>query len=125
MLGVVRDHLQAVYAGLKNSLQQDCEFVQRATQGLGHKFRPVEKALREEFLPDLFFGVEVHMTGWTIMGFLVKYAGIEIPEPNQTAQGNWTTLCMVTSYPIASLYVRVELRSRYHALLLTNNRTEN
>ena len=51
LVGVPCKHLQSAYAGLQKSLQQECTFVQRFTQGIRDAFGPVEKALWETFLP--------------------------------------------------------------------------
>ena len=42
------------YAFLTTSLQQECQFLQRVTPGISPLFVSLEKALREDFLPDLF-----------------------------------------------------------------------
>ena len=88
MDGVAHKHPQAAYTGLHMSLQQYWYFVQRATQGLGEDFWPVEKALQKEFLQSLFLREEAHLLGRPIMEFTVKHAGLAIPYPNPTAQGN-------------------------------------
>ena len=45
MARVARRHLQAAYAGLYNSLYEEWDFVQSATQGLGDDFQTADKAL--------------------------------------------------------------------------------
>ena len=57
LAGVYRKHLQSVYSGLKKSLQKEWSFVQRVTPGIGDAFVPVEKPLRETFVPALFEGL--------------------------------------------------------------------
>ena len=52
--GVARKHQQSAYYGLKKSLQQEWEFMQRVTPDIGYAFGPVEKALRDSFMPALF-----------------------------------------------------------------------
>ena len=52
--GVSCKHMQSAYAGLQKSFQQEWEFVQRVTPGIGDAFIPVVKSLRENFLPDLY-----------------------------------------------------------------------
>ena len=53
LAGVYRKHPQSAYSGLRKSLQQEWAFVQQVTPGIGNAFGPVEKALRETFMPDL------------------------------------------------------------------------
>ena len=57
LAGVAHKHPQYSYAGLQKSLQQEWDFVQRVTPGLGEAFVPVEEALREIFFPALFRGL--------------------------------------------------------------------
>ena len=57
LAGSARKHSQSAYAGMQNSLQQEWAFVQQATLGIGDAFVPVEKALQETFVPDLFEGL--------------------------------------------------------------------
>ena len=52
--GVYRKHPQSAYAGLQKSILQEWEFVQRVTPGIGDTFGPVEKVLRETFVPAVF-----------------------------------------------------------------------
>ena len=54
---VAHKHPQSAYAGLKKSLQQEWYFVQRVTSGVGGAFGPVEEALREIFVLELFEGL--------------------------------------------------------------------
>ena len=54
LVGVYRKHPQPAYAGLQKSLHQEWAFVQRVTPGIGVTIGPVEKALRETFVPALF-----------------------------------------------------------------------
>ena len=84
----------------------------------------MEKALLEDFLLALFLVVEAHMLGRTIMGFLIKHAGIVILEPTQMAQDNWSASCVFTGNLVTALHSHVEFRSGDHAQLLTNYRLE-
>ena len=55
--GVAHKHLQSAYAGLQKSLQQEWDFVQRVTPGVGDAFGPAEVALKDIFVPALFQGL--------------------------------------------------------------------
>ena len=54
LAGVSCKHLQSSYAGLQKLLQQEWEFVQWVTPGIGDAFRPVETALKYTFVPAFF-----------------------------------------------------------------------
>ena len=43
------------------------------------------------------------MLGWAVTGLSVNNDGIYIPDPIQTAQGNWTVSYMVTRHPVVDL----------------------
>ena len=57
LAGVDIKHPQSAYAGLHKALQQEWDFVQRVTPGVGAAFSPVEESLQEVFVPDLFQGL--------------------------------------------------------------------
>ena len=84
----------------------------------------MEKALREEFLPYLFLRAAEHMSKWKVMRFPAKNAGLKIPDPTLTSQGNWNVSCMVTGHLIADLRGYFEFLSGDHGQLPTNDRAE-
>ena len=57
LAGVALKNPQSAYAGLQKSFQQEWDFVQRVTPGVGAAFGPVKEALREVFIPALFWGL--------------------------------------------------------------------
>ena len=57
LAGVSCKHSQSTYAVLQKSLQQEWAFVQGITPGIVNAFVPVEKALQDTFVPDLFDGL--------------------------------------------------------------------
>ena len=48
---------------------------------------------------------------------MVNHAGVEIPYPNQTERGKYTTSCVVPGNIVTSLRGRVKFRSREHTQL--------
>ena len=54
LAGVALKHPQSAYEVLQKSLQQEWDFVQRVTPGVGAAFGLVEEALQEVFVPALF-----------------------------------------------------------------------
>ena len=85
--------------------------MQRVTPGIDDAFRPVEKALRETFVPALFerLGDGVPERGATRLP--VKQAGLAIPEPSQTATENWMASCVITGNLVAALRGQVDFRT--------------
>ena len=88
--------------------------MQRLTPGIDNAFRPVEKALRETFVPALFerLGDGILERGATRLP--VKQAGLAIPEPSQTATENWMASCVITGHLVAALRGQVEFRTADH-----------
>jgi hypothetical protein len=69
-------------------LQQEWQFVQRVTKGIGPEFASVEQSLAETFLLTLF-GDEYDEDDpqRTLAGLPVKWAGLAIPDdPITSAQ---------------------------------------
>ena len=89
LAGVARKHPQSAYAGLQKSLQQEWEFVQKVTLGIGDAFGPVEEETATAFLPGLFEGVGDGSPGREITCLSVKQAGLALPDPTRTAPDNW------------------------------------
>ena len=52
--GVHHKHTQSAYTGLQKSLQQEWEFVQLVTPGIGESFGLVEQALQEALILEIF-----------------------------------------------------------------------
>ena len=103
LAGVSRKHLKSAYAGLQKSLQKECAFVQRVTPVIGDAFGPVEKALRETLLPEIFEGLGEGAPERGVTCLLAKQAGLEIPYPTLTASENWTASCVITGNLVAAL----------------------
>ena len=60
----------------------------RVTPDIGDAFIPVEEALRETFLPDLFQGLGEGVSGRGFTCLTVKQLGLALLDPTQTAPEN-------------------------------------
>ena len=78
LAGVSRKHPQSLYARLQKSLQRECAFVQQVTPCFGNAFGPVEKALRETFVPELFEGLGEGAPEQGVTRLPVKKAGLAL-----------------------------------------------
>ena len=81
LAGVAHKHPQSAYAGLQKDLQQEWDFVQRVTPGVGEAFGPVEEALREIFVMALFRGLSEGLPTRKNTGLPVKHAVLALPDP--------------------------------------------
>ena len=116
-------HPQSAYAGLQKSLQQEWAFVQRVTPGVGESFGPVEKALREIFVPSFFKGLREGVPEREIIRLPVKQAGLALPDPIQTAPENWTASCLITGHLVTVLRGQVGFRTADHSACLREGLT--
>ena len=123
LAGVAQKHPQSTYAGLKKSLQQEWDFVQRVTPGVGDSFGPAEDALKETFVPAFFKGLREGVTERGVTRLPVKQAGLALPNPSQTAPENWTASCVITGNLVAALRGQVEFRTADQSASLREGRT--
>ena len=107
LAGVAHKHLQSVYVGLKNSLQQEWAFVQRLTPGVGGAFGPVEEALQEIFFPAFFQGLLERLPTRENTRLPVKQAGLALPDLVETAPENWTAYCVIIGHLVAAIRGKV------------------
>ena len=103
LAGVALKHPQSAYAGMQKSLQQECDFVQRVTPGVGAAFGLVEEALWEVFVPVLFRGLTEGLPTRKKNHLLVKQTGLAIPDPVKMAPENWTAYFLITGHLVAAL----------------------
>ena len=66
------------------------------TPGVGDSFGPVEKALKETFVPALFEGLCEGVLERGVTCLNIKQAGLALPDPSQKAPENFTASCVIT-----------------------------
>ena len=84
--------------------------MQRVTPVVGDSFGPVDKALRETFVPELLEGLRKGVPERGVARLPVKQAGLALPEPSQKASENWTASCVITGHLVVALRGQVEFR---------------
>ena len=77
-------------------------FSQCTTPHIWEALHPVEEALDEYYLPELFKGATVEVLFQGITCITVKQTVLEIQKPNLSALENWTTYCVVTRHLVAA-----------------------
>ena len=100
---VVGRYLQAAYAALQKSLQQEWQFLQRVTNGLSNEFKVVEEALAENFLPSLFGTGLKCKTKRQLAYPPVKQAGLALPNPLTMVESNWKASTLICGHFITGL----------------------
>ena len=122
LAGINHKQLQSAYAGLQKSLQQEWDFVQRVTPGVGEAFGPVEEALREIFFPAHFIVLTEGLMECDNTCLLVNQVDLALPDPVQTAPENWTAFCVITGHLVAALRGQVVFRTSDHSACLRGRR---
>ena len=92
--------------------------MQRVTPGIGDAFEPVEKAMQETFIPDLFEGLGEGALDRGVTDLSVKQAGLALPDTTYTAPENWTASCVITGHLVAALRGQVEFWTEDHLACL-------
>ncbi len=116
---------QAAYSGLQKSLQQEWQFVQRVTKGIGPEFASVEQTLAKTFLPTLF-GDEYDEEDprRALAGLPVKWAGLAIPDPTTSAQPNYEASILLCSHILAAFRGVDDFRSTDHLKVIRDVKAE-
>ena len=82
--------------------------MQRVTLGIGDAFGPVEKVLRETFVPALFAGLGDGVPERGVTRLTFKQAGSALTDTSLTAPENWTVSCVITGHLVTALRGQVE-----------------
>ncbi len=122
---VAEPYLQAAYAGLKNSLQQEWQFLQGMTNRLGLEFKGIALALEMDFLHALFGDNLINDNLPRQLACLpVKHAGLALPNPLKAAETNWKASTLICGHLVAALRGRTEFRSVDHAATMQSGKAE-
>ena len=92
--------------------------MQRVTPNIRDTFGPVDKALRDSFMPALFQGVGEGIPHQGVNCLPVKQAGLNLPDQTLTDLENWTASCVVTGHLGIELRSQEDFRTAYHASFL-------
>ena len=92
--------------------------MQQVTLGIGYYFIPVEEALRETFLPNLFQGLGEGSPGRGVTRLPVKQAVMAVPDLMKTVPENWTASSVITVNLVAALRGQEPFRTADHLAYL-------
>ena len=103
MVEIAKDEPQAAYTGFTRGLCHRWGYVQRTIPDIGHCFEPLEKVIRNEFLPTLV-GRPVSSHEREIFELPVRYGGLGIPNPVNTADNEFKNSVYVTEKLTEQIY---------------------
>ena len=116
---------QSVYSGLQRSLQQEWQFLQRVTNGIGSEFKSIEETLSQFFLPALFGDTYEDDDPRRDLSCLpVKWAGMAIPDPTISADSNYDASILACSHILAAFRGADEFRSADHLSVIKEVKLE-
>jgi hypothetical protein len=96
-------HPQTAFAGLQKSLQHEWQFIQRVIDDIGDCFFDIEAAIADIFLPALYGETLKDCTYRRNLSALpVKFAGLAIPDPTASSEGNYEASTLVCSHILAA-----------------------
>ena len=107
---VARKHPQSANSGMHKLLQQEWVFMQWVTPHIWDAFGPVEVALRDTFMPDLFQGVGERTLGQGVTQLPVKQAGLDLKDPTKMPPEKYMTSCVIIGYLVAAHRGEKDLR---------------
>ena len=107
---------------MDNYLQKEWTFVQQGTSGSLEVFHPVEDALKEEFLPELFKLAGTYMPGCEVTQTPVNYYGIALPDMNMSIPEKWNSSCLISGPLVDTLQVWIYFCSGDHFMLIKYGR---
>jgi hypothetical protein len=113
-------YLQTAYTGLQNFLQQEeWQFLQPVTEGLGPEFSDIANAMHHNFLPAILGKESGNGTHRELASLPVKFAGLAVPAPTATAKTNWTAFTIFCGHIIAAIQGTISYRSADHLSVLS------
>ena len=107
---------------MQKSLQQEWQFVQRVTPGVGPLFQPVEERVRDQFIPAVFHCKVEEIPDRAITCLPCKQPGTALPDPTSTSESNFQASASMTSYLVEAMGGGQPFRSVDHMLHMLDTR---
>ena len=93
---IAKDEPQAAYSSYTKAISHRWTYVQRTIPDIGDLFEPLEKCIREKFIPAII-GRHISDTERKILLLPVRFGGIGIPNPVLTADHEFSASVDITS----------------------------
>ena len=103
MVEIAKDEPQAAYAGFTRGLCHRWSYLQRTIPDISHCFEPLEKVIKDEFIPTLV-GRPISDHEREIFELPVRYGGLGISNPVRTADSEFKNSIYVTEKLTGQIY---------------------
>ena len=100
---------QTSYAGLVKALQNEWTYLQRVTTGNGSPYEPIDKAIREDFLPALLDQPNIGERMSSEIAFAVKRSGLGIQDPTRSTEDSYAASIERSKLLVESLLTGVTI----------------
>jgi hypothetical protein len=121
---VAERYPQTAYAGMQKSIQQEWQYLQGVTDGLGEELDDIEQAMNDKFCPAILGIESVSETKQQLACLPVKHSGLALPNPTTTAESNWKASTLICGHLVAALRGRTDFRSADHANIMAQGKAE-
>eukprot|EP00956_Cyclotella_meneghiniana_P030419 scaffold76449_cov22-Cyclotella_meneghiniana.AAC.1 len=121
LAGIAKRFPQTAYAGLTMSLQHEWQYVARTVPGIGHLFAPIERAIRQHFLPILLGEEAITGEMRELLAQGVKQAGLGIRNPVDCAASLFDTSKLCCEKLVEALVVGTEFNLAEHKKQVRSN----
>ena len=105
---------QAALVGLTRSLQCEWNFVQRVVKDTSQLFAPLEKMLKENFLPSLLETSSVTYSDRVLYSLPVKRGGLGVRNPIESAELAFSTSREATDCLVSSILLQDDFDQTLH-----------
>ena len=121
---VARNHPKSAYAGLQKLIQQEWAFVQRVISDIWDAFGPVEKSVRDMFMPELFQGIVEGNLDWGSPACQWKRWVWSSQIWKICPTENWTVSCVITGHLVVTRRGKEDYSTAYHTAYKREGREE-
>jgi hypothetical protein len=89
------DDPQIAYCAFVKGLSLRWQYVQRTVANIGHLFQPLEKCIREEFIPNIV-GRQISDKERRLFALPLRYGGLGIQDPTETSDREYKASTEIT-----------------------------
>jgi hypothetical protein len=125
LAGIAERFPQSAYCGLQKSLQLEWQYLQWVCPKTSDAFLPIWQGISTDFLPALFQdNISSNDNRVSLCKLLVKFSGLALPNPSDTASSNYEKTCLRNSRLVAALRGNEDFRISNHLMTIREANSE-